>query len=379
MDFSLSEEQKMFQTMIREFSTEQLKPIAQSLDQTEDFPYDSIKKLAELGVTGLTIPEDYGGCGGTYVQWCIAMEEVANACAATASILDTSWGLACHCINAWGNDEQKKRYVAPLARGEKIASFCLTEANAGSDPSMVETNAVKDGDSYVINGSKIFISNGDVADYLVVFATKDKTLGNKGLSAFILEKDTPGFTVGSVYEKLGIRAAHTAELVFDNCRIPSENLLGEEGKGFKIALSTLDGARIGVAAIAVGIARAALEASIMHAKQREQYNQPIANFQAIQWMMADMATQIDAARFLVYRAACLKDKGVSFTTEAAMAKVFASEMAMKATVKAIQIHGGYGYMMDSPVQRYFRDAKITEIYEGTSEIMRLIIARNLLR
>ncbi|MBA7579149.1 Acyl-CoA dehydrogenase, short-chain specific [subsurface metagenome] len=379
MDLTLTEEQKMFQNTVRDFAKKELEPVAESIDQNEEYPFDNIKKLAQLGITGLTIPEEYGGSGGTFVDWCIAMEEIAHACAATASILDTSWGLGCHCLYAWGNEEQKKRYVTPLAKGEKIAAFGLTEANAGSDPLQLETTAVKDGNAYVINGSKIFISNGDVADFIVVFATEDKSLGHRGMSAFIVEKGTPGFSVGSVYRKLGIRAAHNAELLFEGCRIPAENLLGGEGQGFKVALSTLDGARIAIAAIAVGIARAALEASTAHAKQHQQYGQPIASLQAIQWMLSDMATGIDAARLLAYRAASLKDRGHPFTTEAAMAKVFASEVAMAATTKAIQIHGGYGYMMDSPIQRYFRDAKITEIYEGTSEIMRLIIARNLLR
>lgn len=379
MDLTLTEEQKMFQNTVRDFAKKELEPVAESIDQNEEYPFDNIKKLAQLGITGLTIPEEYGGSGGTFVDWCIAMEEIAHACAATASILDTSWGLGCHCLYAWGNEEQKKRYVTPLAKGEKIAAFGLTEANAGSDPLQLETTAVKDGNAYIINGSKIFISNGDVADFIVVFATKDKSLGHRGMSAFIVEKGTPGFSIGSVYRKLGIRAAHNAELLFEGCRIPAENLLGGEGQGFKVALSTLDGARIAIAAIAIGIARAALEASTAHAKQRQQYGQPIASLQAIQWMLSDMATGIDAARLLAYRAASLKDRGYPFTTEAAMAKVFASEVAMAATTKAIQIHGGYGYMMDSPIQRYFRDAKITEIYEGTSEIMRLIIARSLLR
>jgi len=379
MDFQLTENQKMFQTTVRDFAKRELEPIAERIDANEEYPFDSIKKLAQLGITGLTIPEEYGGSGGTSIDWCIAMEEIAHACASTASILDTSWGLATHCINAWGNEEQKKCFVTPLAKGEKIGAFGLTEANAGSDPSQLDTIAIKDGNSYVLNGSKIFISNGAQADILVIFAAKDKTSGYKGQSAFIVEKDTPGFSIGSEYHKLGIRAAGNAELLLEDCRIPAKNLLGSEGQGFRIALSTLDGARIGVSAIAVGIARAALEASIEHSKTRQQYSQPIANFQALQWMMADIAIGIDAARLLAYRAADLKDKGLPFTVEAAMAKTFAAEMAMAAATKGIQIHGGYGYMTDSPVQRYFRDAKITEIYEGTSEIMRLIIARSLLR
>ena len=379
MDFQLTEEQKMFQTTIRDFAKRELEPIAERIDTNEEYPLDSIKKLAQLGVTGLTIPEEYGGSGGTHVDWCIALEEIARACASTASILDTSWGLCAHCIHTFGNEEQKRRFLIPLAKGEMIGAFGLTEPNHGSDISQLETVAVKDGDSYVLNGIKTFISNGAQADVLVIFIAKDKTSGYKGQSALLVEKGTPGFSIGQKFRRLGIRGAHNAELLFEGCRIPAENLLGEEGRGFNIALATLDSARIGVAAIAVGIARAALEASIEHAKTREQYGQTIANFQALQWMMADMATGIDAARLLAYRAADLQDKGLRFTTEAAMAKLFAADVAMSAATQGIQIHGGYGYMMDSPMQRYFRDAKIESIYEGTSEIMRLIIARSLLR
>jgi len=379
MDFQLTEEQKMFQTMIRDFAKREIEPIAERIDQSEEYPFESIKKLGELGVTGLTIPEEYGGSGGTYIHWCIAMEEIAHACAATATILDTSWGIGAHAIKLYGTDEQKRKYLGPLAKGEKICAYALTEPGAGSDPTLVETTAVKDGNSYVINGTKIFCSNGDAANTVVLFATKDKSLGYRGISAFIVEKDTPGFSVGAIFKKLGIRAAHNAELVFEDCRIPAENLLGEEGRGFRVALSVLDEGRIGIAALAVGIARAALEASIEHAKERKQFGQSISEFQGINWKLADMAMEIDAARLLAYRAADLEDRGLPFTTEAAMAKAFASEVAMKATTEGIQIFGGYGYMMDSAMQRYFRDAKITQIYEGTSEIMRLIIARSLLR
>ncbi|MFC1995144.1 acyl-CoA dehydrogenase family protein [Chloroflexota bacterium] len=378
MDFQLTEEQKMFQTMVRDFAKNELEPIADKLDANEEYPYENIKKMAKLGITGLTIPEEYGGSGGTPIEWCIAVEEIARACASTASVLDTSWGLCAHCIKVFGNEEQKKRFLVPLAKGEKIGAFGLTEPNAGSDISQLETIAVRDGDSYVLNGTKTFISNAAQADISIVFASKDRTSGYKGESAFIVEKGTPGFSIGQEFHRLGIRAAHNAEMVFEDCRIPAENLLGEEGRGFIIALATLDSARIGVACIAIGIARAALEASIEHAKTRQQYGQPIANFQALRWMMADMATEIDAARLLAYRAADLENRGARFTTEAAMAKVFAADIAMRAASNGLQIHGGYGYMMDSPMQRYFRDAKITSIYEGTSEIQRFVIARSLL-
>jgi len=379
MDFQLTEDQKAFQTMIRDFAEKEIAPIAQRIDENEEYPYEIIKKMAQLGVTGLTLPEEYGGSGGTHIHWCIAVEEIARACASTATVLDTSWGLCAHAINTHGNEEQKQKFLVPLAKGEKLGAFGLTEANAGSDPTQLETTAVEDGDSYVLNGSKIFISNGAQADILVIFATKDKTQGHRGINAFIVEKDSPGFSIGSNYKKLGIRGALNAELLFDDCRIPKENQLGAEGRGFGVALATLDSARIGVAALAIGIAQAVLEESINHTKERQQYGQPIANFQALQWMMADIATGIDAARLLSYRAADLQDKGLPFTTEAAMAKVFAAEMAMAAATKGIQLQGGYGYMMDSGAQRHFRDAKITEIYEGTSEIMRVVIARALLR
>ena len=381
MDFRLTEDQEIFRDMVRDFAKKELEPIAQRIDENEEYPFESIRKLAELGIMGITIDEKYGGSGGTSIQWCIAMEEVSCVSAAVGTIMDTSGGagLVGHCIYAHGNEEQKRRYVTPLVKGEKIGCFGLTEANAGSDPAALETTAVKDGDSYVLNGTKIFISNADVADIFVIFATTDKSLGHRGVSTYIVDKGTPGLSIGTVYHKLGIRAAHNAEIILEDCRIPAENLLGEEGRGFRIALSTLDVCRIGIAAQAVGLARAALEASIAHTKERQQYGQPIANFQGIQWRLADIAERIDAARLLTYRAADLKDRGLPFTTEAAMAKDFAGEVAMEATTQGIQMFGGYGYMMDSPVQRYFRDAKITQIYEGTAEIMKVIIARSLFR
>lgn len=381
MDFQLTKEQEAFRDMVRDFAAKEIEPIAERIDQNEEYPFETVKKLGELGIMGITVDEKHGGSGNGLTHWCIAMEEVAYASAAVSTIMDTSGGagLTCYAINAYGNEEQKKRYLPPLARGEKIGAFALTEANAGSDAAAGETTAVRDDSSYVLNGTKTFISNANVADTFVIFATKDKSLGHKGISAFIVEKGMSGLSIGKVYHKLGIRAAHNAEIILQDCRTPLDNLLGEEGRGFSIALGTLDVCRIGIAAQAVGIARASLEASVRHMKERVQYGQPIINFQGLQWRLVDVAERIDAARLLAFRAADLKDKGLPFTTEAAMAKDFSSEVAMNAATEAIQMLGGYGYMMDSPVQRYFRDAKITQIYEGTAEIMKIVIARNILR
>jgi len=378
MDFKLSEDDEMIRTTVRDFARKEIEPIADRLDQDEEYPYEIIKKMAELGITGLTIPQEYGGSGGTFLQWCLAVEEIGYACAGTATILDTSWGLTAHCINAWGNEEQKKRFLTPLAKGEKIGSFGLTEANAGSDPAAAETTAVKDGDYYILNGTKVFITNPDVADIYVIFATRNKSLGHRGMCAFIIEKGTPGLSVGPIYRKLGIRAAHNAEIALQDCRVPVENMLGPEGRGFSVALSTLDGARAAIGALSVGVAQAALEAAVVHTKERVQYGRAIAQFQGTQFLLADLATEIEAARLLVYRAADLKDRGLPFTVEAAMAKKFAADVVEKVTTKGLQLWGGYGYMMDSPMQRHFRDAKIMGIYEGTSEMMKLIIARRVI-
>ncbi len=378
MDFRLTEDDEMIRTTVRDFARKEIEPIADELDQNEEFPFETLKKLAALGITGLTIPEEYGGSGGTFLQWCLALEEISYACAGTATILDTSWGLAAHCINEWGNEEQKKRFLTPLAKGEKLGAFGLTEADAGSDPAAAATTAVKDGDSYILNGTKVFISNASEADIHVIFATRNKSLGHRGMCAFIVEKGTPGLSIGKQYHKLGIRAAHNAEIVLQDCRVPAENMLGHEAQGFRVALSTLDGGRAAIGALSVGIAQAALDAAVRHTKERVQYGRAIAHFQGIQFLIADLATEIEAARLLVYRAASLKDRGQPFTVETAMAKKFAGEVAMKVTQKGIQMWGGYGYMMDSPMQRYFRDAKIMEIYEGTSEMMRLIIARRVI-
>jgi len=379
MDFRLNEEQKMLQQTIREFAESEIKPLAAESDHSGKFPIETIKKLSELGFMGIPFPEKYGGAGLDYVSYAVTVEEISAACASTGVIVSAHTSLCCDPIFSAGTEEQKQKFLSPLAKGIKIGCLGLTEPSAGSDAANIKTNAVLDGNNWIINGTKLFITNAAQADTAVITAITDKSQGHKGISTFIVEKGTPGFKVGKVEEKLGIKASSTAELIFEDCRIPKENLLGPLGSGFKIALQTLDGGRIGIAAQAVGIARAALEASVKYSKERTQFNQPISNFQAIQWMLADMATQIDAARLLTLRAASLKDSKEKFSQQSAMAKLFASEVATDAAHKAIQIYGGYGYTKDYPVERFYRDARITEIYEGTSEIQRLVIASNLLR
>ncbi len=379
MDFSLTEEQKMLRTMVREFAAKELEPIAARIDEESRFPAESIRKAAEIGLTGTGYPEDYGGSGGGTMEQAILFEEIARVCAATSVILIVTNELASYPIYTFGNEEQKQRFLVPLVRGDKLGAFGLTEAGAGSDVAAMGTIATRQTGGYVLNGNKLFITNGAEADIVVVFATVDKSLGYRGVTAFIVEKGTPGFSVGKLEHKLGIRASSTAELVFADCFVPEANRLGDEGKGFRIALSTIDASRIGIAAQALGIAQGAFDKALAYAQERQQFGQPIAGFQAIQWMLADMATQIDAARLLTYRAAYLKDSGSPFMKEASMAKVFAAEAAMFVTSKAIQIYGGYGYTKDYPLERYYRDAKITEIYEGTSEMQRMTIARQLMR
>lgn len=378
MDFQLTEDQKMFQSMVRDFATSVIKPLAGKIDEEEKCPPEVLKRMAELGLFGITISEEYGGSGGDYLSMALAAEEICRASASVGTIFLASVSLACYPIYKFGSEEQKRKYVVPLAKGEKLACFALTEPGAGSDAGSLETTATLEGDYYVLNGTKIFITNGEEAEIAVVFATVDRSLGHRGITAFVVEKDTPGFTVGKRENKLGIRGSSTTELVFDNCRIPVANQLGEKGRGLRVALEAIDSSRVTVAAQAVGIAQAAFDVALEYAKTRQQFGQPIINFQAIQWMLADMATQIDAARLLTYRAAWLKDQNLPFMKEASMAKLFAAETARMVTNSALQIHGGYGYCKDYPVERYLRDAKITEIYEGTSEMQRMTIARSLM-
>jgi len=379
MDFSLTEDQKMLRAMVQDFADKELEPIAAQIDEESRYPAENVKKMAELGLMGIPFPEEYGGSGGGALGFVIAVEEVSRVCASTGTIYFVTSGLAGQPLYLFGNEEQRRRFVVPVAQGEKIACFALTESGAGSDPAAMETTATKQKSGYVLNGTKVFITNGAEADFIVVFATVDKSLRHKGIVAFVVEKDTPGYSVGKLEHKLGIRATSTAELLFEDCFVPEENRLGDEGEGFKIALSSIDESRVTVAAQAVGIARGAFDKALAYAKERQQFGQPIANFQAIQWMLADMATQIDAARLLTYRAAYLQDEDLPFIKEASMAKVFAAEASSFVTNKAIQIYGGYGYVNEYPIERYFRDAKITEIYEGTSEMQRMTIARHLMR
>ena len=380
MEFKLSEEQRMIQEMVADFAKKELKPLAEKIDKEHYFPKEIVAKLAELGLMGVAFPEEYGGAGMDNVCYAIALEEIARYCASTAVIMSVNNSLACDPIYKFGNEEQKKNFLTPMAKGEKLGCLGLTEPNAGSDAANISTTAKLVGDEWIVNGNKIFITNGAQANTAVLIVQTDKSKGYKGIAALVVDLDnTPGFKVGKLEDKLGIRGSSTAELVFEEAKVPKENLLGNVGDGFKIALTTLDGGRIGIASQALGIARGALEESIEFAKVRVQFGKPIASLQAIQWMIADMATKVDAARLLIWRAAYLKDKGVEYAKESAMAKLYASETAMWATTKAIQIHGGYGYTTDYPVERYFRDAKITEIYEGTSEVMRLVISRAYLK
>ena len=377
--YKLTEEQLEMQQMFREFAEKEVAPKAIEIDEEHKFPEENVAKMQELGFFGIPFDEEYGGIGLDTLTYVLCVEELSKACASTGVIVSAHTSLGADCINKFGNEEQKQKYLGPLASGEKLGAFALTEPDAGTDASGQKTTAVKDGDEYVLNGSKIFITNAGYADTYVVFAMTDKSQGTKGISAFIVEKGTPGFDFGAKEDKMGIKASSTMELVFRDCRIPAANLLGEEGKGFKYAMQTLDGGRIGIAAQALGIAEGALNKAIKYVKEREQFGRPIAKFQNTQFKLAEMAIDIESARHLVYKAATLKDSGESYTVAAAEAKLKAARVAMDVTTKAVQLFGGYGYSKEYEVERMMRDAKITEIYEGTSEVMLMVVGGSLLR
>jgi alkylation response protein AidB-like acyl-CoA dehydrogenase len=380
MDFHLTDTQQMIQALARDFATDVLAPAAPIIDQTEEYPFENCRKMGELGLMGIEVPEEYGGTGADTVSYVVALEEVSKACASTGTIMSVNNSLVCHGLVLHGTAEQRESYLRPAASFQRIGAFCLSEPQAGSDAAAQSTRAVRDGDHYVVNGAKNFISSGGVADFLVVFCVTDPDAHprHQGISCLLIDSDTPGFSAGKPEEKLGIRAANTAALSFEDCRVPATNLLGEEGQGFRIAMEVLDAGRIGIAAQALGIAQAALEASRDYALVREQFGKPLAEHQAIQFMLADMATRTEAARLLTLKAAVKKQQKERYSLESAMAKLYASETAMWCAYKAVQIHGGYGYVKEYNVERYFRDAKITEIYEGTSEVQRIVIARHML-
>ena len=380
MDFALTEEQQMVREMAARFAEAEIRPKAAELDETHSHPADIVKQLGELKMLGIAVPEEYGGGGMDYVSYVLALIEISKACASTGVIMSVNNSLYCFPVYAYGTEAQKKKYLNPCASGEYLGCYGLTEAGAGSDPAGMRTTAVKDGDEWVVNGEKKFITNGNVARYAVIAAVTEKGKGYKGISSFVVDlENTPGFKVGRVEEKMGILASGTAELVFEEARLPADGLLGKEGDGFKQMLSTLDGGRIGIASQAIGIGRSVLEDAVAYAKTREQFGKPISTFQAIQWKMADMATELDAAELLTLRAAWLEDHKKPYEKEAAMAKMYASDAAMRASVEGVQILGGYGYSKEYPMERHMRDAKICQIYEGTNEIMRLVVAKNLIK
>jgi alkylation response protein AidB-like acyl-CoA dehydrogenase len=385
MHFHFNDEQRMVRDMAREFAVKELAPRAKEIDSKHQFPKEEVAQLGKLGLMGVMVPESLGGAGFDVLSYILAIEEISRGCASTGVIMSVNNSLVCDPILHYGTEEQKAKFLPPLASGTGLGCFALTESGAGSDPANMKTIAIDKGDHWLLNGHKIFITNGQEATLCLVFAATDPKAGSKGISAFVFDTKTPGFQVAKLEEKMGINGSSTAELLFDNVKIPKENLIGQLNQGFKVAMTTLDGGRIGIAAQALGIAGAALEAARTYAQGRVQFGKPISEFQAIQWMIADMATELDAARLLTYRAACLKQEKLdnngegSFSLESAMAKLKAAEVANFCTNKALQIHGGYGYTKDFAVERHYRDAKITEIYEGTSEIQRLVISSYLLK
>ncbi|MCY3411183.1 MAG: acyl-CoA dehydrogenase [Candidatus Heimdallarchaeota archaeon] len=372
--FSLNEDQQLIKETARDVAKEQIAPLASEYDKKEEFPVKSIKILQELGFMAMMVSPDYGGSGLDTLSYAIAMEEVSAACASTGVTMSVNNSLYSYPVETFGNHEQKEKYLKPVI-SDKLGAFALSEPDAGSDPAAMTTKAVRDGDDWVLNGSKMWITNGGEADYYVVFAITDPEKKHRGISAFILQKGDPGFGIGAKEHKLGIRASSTTPLTFDDARIPADRLLGNDGDGFKIAMKTLDGGRIGIASQALGIGQASIDAAVQYSKERQAFGGPIARFQGLQWMIADSAMEIDAARLLTWRAAKMKDAGMNYTKEAAMAKLYASEASVRAADMSLQIHGGAGYSSDFPIERYYRDAKITAIYEGTSEILRLVIAR----
>ncbi len=383
MDFRLTKEEALFQKMCREFALNEVEPLAAEIDEQERYPEETVQKMMKYGLMGIQFPKEAGGSGGNYICYTIAIEEISRVCGTTGAIISAHGTLGAWPIYAYGTPEQKEKWLRPLItpkEGAKVGAFALTEPNAGTDSAAQQTIADKQSDgSYVLNGSKVFITGGGRADTYIVFAMTDKSKRNKGISAFIVDKDDPGFSIGKIEHKMGIRGSQTAELIFEDMRLPADRLLGKEGQGFKIAMTTLDGGRIGIAAQALGIAQGALDKAIQYMKERVQFGKTLDKFQGLQWMVADMATKIDAARLLVRRAAFNHDVGLPYTKEAAMAKLYAAETAMDVTTKCVQIYGGYGYIREYPVERMMRDAKITEIYEGTSQVQRMVIAGQLLR
>ena len=378
MPYMLDEEQQMMQDMVRKLAQNEIAPRAAEIDRDRRFPRENIEKMAQLGLMGVPIPEEYGGAGCDFLSYIITVEEISRACASTGVILAVHTSVGTFPILYFGTEEQKQKYVPKLAAGEFIGAFALTEPNAGSDAANLTTTARLQGDQYIVNGNKIFISNGGEADVYVTFVRTGPEKGHQGISCLLVDKDTPGFSIGKTEDKMGLHGDVTTELIFDNARVPEENLLGVEGGGFKVAMALLDGGRIGIGAQGLGIAQAALDAAKQHAKERVQFGQPIAQFQAVQFMLADMATRVDCARLLVYRAARMRDMRLPYAKEASMAKMYATDTAMEVTTNAVQILGGYGYCRDYPVERYMRDAKITQIYEGTNQIQRIVIAKHLL-
>lgn len=377
-DLNVMKEMEEMRQMFRKFAETEVEPLAVEIDETHEFPMENVKKMQKLGYFGVPFPEELGGEGGSELLYAILVEELARVCASTSVIVSAHTSLCGGALMRFANEEQKEKYLRPLASGEKLGAFGLTEPNAGTDASGQQTVAVKDGDEYILNGTKIFITNAGAADTFIVFAMTDRSKGTHGISAFIVEKGTPGFDIGTVEKKMGIHASSTCELIFRDCRIPAENLLGKEGRGFPIAMQTLDGGRIGIAAQALGIAQGAFDRTVQYVKEREQFGRPLAKFQNTQFMLAKMATEIEASRLLVYKAAIAHDTQDRFSEEAAMAKLKASRTAMWVTTECVQLHGGYGYIQEYQVERMMRDAKITEIYEGTSEVMEMVIGGSVL-